>query len=179
MFMTLDISGNMGTASSVSAAQIVAGSITGSQIAAATIAGSNIINNTITGTQIAASVTISSAVASPSISATTFMQLASHNVIVSSTNAATALKIIRGVVSGAGAVLAGEGFTVSGYSGGQCGITWVTAFASEPAMTVSAYSNGSPPSDTPYINNADTTDAGVFTINGSNVAFQFIAIGPR
>lgn len=53
MFVTLDSSGNFGTASGISGAQIASGSITGSQIAATTITGGNIANDTITGTQVA------------------------------------------------------------------------------------------------------------------------------
>lgn len=54
MFMTLDASGNMGTSSNISAAQIAAGSITGSQLANQTITATQIANNTITRTQEAA-----------------------------------------------------------------------------------------------------------------------------
>jgi hypothetical protein len=51
-FVTIDTSGNMGTASSISPAQIASGSITGSQIASATITGSNIASGTVTGSNI-------------------------------------------------------------------------------------------------------------------------------
>lgn len=51
-FMTLDTSGNMGTASSVSGSQIAAGSITGSQIASSTIATANLQNNSVTAAKL-------------------------------------------------------------------------------------------------------------------------------
>lgn len=53
-FMTMDASGNMGTASSVSGSQIAAGSLTGSQLANQTITSTQIANATITTTQLSA-----------------------------------------------------------------------------------------------------------------------------
>lgn len=53
-FLTIDSSGNMGTASSVSGAQIAAQSLTGSQMANQTITATQMANNTITRAQEAA-----------------------------------------------------------------------------------------------------------------------------
>lgn len=137
-FVTLDNSGNLGTATSVSAAQIAAGSITGSQlinatitttqIAATTIVAGNIANATITGTQIASNVNLAGKA----------VQENSLNVVVSNTNATNSLSIIRGTVSAAGAKTSGEGFTVSRSSTGNYAVVFTTNFGDVPAMAATA-----------------------------------------
>jgi len=92
------------------------------------------------------------------------------------------LRIIRGVVSGAGGIIVGSGFTVShGAAGsGQYTVTFNTAFSGAPAVTATADLNGRLISTVGVLSssaNFQTRDvvAGVAT----DAAFHFIAIGPR
>lgn len=102
------------------------------------------------------------------------------NVITSSTNAATGLKVIRGNVSSAGSITAGEGFTVSSHpSTGNYVLAFTSAFASLPTVTVS-------PENPNCAGWSALSTSGVTIITGgsgcsgvANNNFMFTAIGPR
>lgn len=108
LFVTLDTSGNFGTATNIQPSQIALASIIGSQIAAATITGSNIANATITATNIAAGVL-------PKLQSITFTSGSG----TWSVPAGVTEIIIRGCGGGAGG--GGGGNQTSGFSGGGGG----------------------------------------------------------
>jgi hypothetical protein len=89
------------------------------------------------------------------------------------------LRIIRGVVSGAGGIIVGSGFTVAHpvAGSGQYTITFNTAFPSAPAVTATA------DGDNRIISTVGATGSWVgFQTRAGGVtdaAFHFIAIGPR
>ena len=93
------------------------------------------------------------------------------------------LRIIRGVVTAAGGIIVGSGFTVSHPSSGLYTITFSTAFTGAPAVTVSADSGGS----VPLVATTDGATANYvsfklfYSTSGSanDGAFHFIAVGPQ
>jgi len=101
------------------------------------------------------------------------------------------LRIIRGVVDGAGNILAGSGFSASHPSDGRYVITFTPAFASAPAVTATAHSYNSSEFDyTPIVTTTGVTHAAAnFLVTKPyepdaywapmNNPFHFIAIGPR
>ena len=92
------------------------------------------------------------------------------------------LRVIRGKVSGAGAILLGTGFTATRSSAGTYVIGFSPQFAAIPAMTVSAeWVAGT--AYTAMTNGVLMSGGGVRITNGSGTLvdrdFYFIAIGPR
>lgn len=96
LFVTLDVSGNLSTATGILATQIGNATITGSQIASATITGSNIVSQTITqgllavrstgsSTEGAGGVSISSNCGSFSTSSTSFTNVTNLSVTLTTT----------------------------------------------------------------------------------------------
>jgi hypothetical protein len=92
------------------------------------------------------------------------------------------LRIVRGVVSGAGGIIVGSGFTVSHVTptSGQYTVTFNTAFNGAPAVTATADLNGRIISTAGVVSssaNFQTRDS----VSGlaTDAAFHFIAIGPR
>ncbi|MDQ3133694.1 MAG: H-type lectin domain-containing protein, partial [Acidobacteriota bacterium] len=90
------------------------------------------------------------------------------------------LRIIRGVVDGAGNIIVGSGFTVSHGATGQYTITFNTSFAGPPAVMAAAEND----TQVRTVNTAGVTSSIVnlrtyFGTGLSDVAFHFIAIGPR
>jgi len=84
-FVTIDSSGNMGTSSGVSAAQIASGSITGSQIATQTVAQSNLALRS-TGTTVGAGgVAISNAAVSFITNSTSYVSVTNLSVTITTT----------------------------------------------------------------------------------------------
>lgn len=106
------------------------------------------------------------------------------NVIVSNTNAATSLCIVRGFVTGGAAITVGEGFTIASPGTGLYTVTFTTPFASTPVVTLTATdlevadsmiaTTGAITTSTAVVVLYNTV-TGVRTSNG----FNFIAIGPR
>lgn len=136
------------------------GTFTTVTVAPATISGTEIVTNVdLNGTQVRAG---------------------GLNVVTSSTNAATGLKIIRGNVSSAGSITAGEGFTVSSHpSTGNYVLAFTSAFASTPTVVVS-------PENPNCAGWSAVSTTGVTIITGgagcsgvANNNFMFTAIGPR
>jgi hypothetical protein len=104
-------------------------------------------------------------------------------IVTSASPATHALTIVRGEVSAAGAKVTGEGFTCAKNSTGNYTVTFSSAFATAPIMTLSlmsatsaldiGFNGGTAPT---------TTSAGILTTSGgslSDQAFHFIAIGER
>ena len=101
------------------------------------------------------------------------------NVVVSNTNAAAGLCIVRGYVSSSGVKLSGEGFTVNHVTTGEYTLTFTTPFADIPAVTVTGIG-----SDVfANIFSGATISASTVTVvtgtvsSGSDQAFMFTAIG--
>ena len=171
--MTMDSSGNMAASTNVDGSTL---SFSGSTLAVASqgITATQIANSTITGTQIANNVNLSG----------TSVQVGSQNIVSSGANATTGLKIVRGSISGTGAIVAGEGFTVNHTANGTNSITFTTAFSDAPVVTVSTNNPaGGVGLITPQTSSAGTTGVTIFTYNNSNVLVNegssFIAIGQR
>lgn len=124
----------------------------------------------------------------------------SLNVLVSSTNASTSLKVIRGAVNHSAVVTLGEGFGVSSCGTGCFTVTFSSAFASTPVIMLSSCSSS--PDDCgvapgisaqflAYPLSIGTSSFIVHTLQmnvtgisspttvNSNTAFSFLAIGPR
>ena len=93
------------------------------------------------------------------------------------------LRIIRGVISGGGAALAGSGFTVSHTGTGTYTVTYNTAFVGLPAVTANVES-GSGAARLVTLQGTTTGSATILISVPStgalaDGAFHFIAIGPR
>lgn len=170
--MTLDTSGNISApytvdnstiAISSNVIQVPSGGITATQIA----------SSTITGSQIASNINL----------AGTSVQVDSQNIVTSSTNATTGLKIIRGTIGGTGGSVTGEGFSVNHTGTGQNIVSFTSSFSDTPAVIVTPQNGGAGSSALfAYATNVSSTG---FTINsfnsttGTNVQTSFIVIGQR
>lgn len=102
-----------------------------------------------------------------------------RNVVVSNTNAAANLSIIRGLIASGGAITSGEGFTVSNPGSGTYIITFTIPFADIPAVICTS-ANG--PSNLVMVTQPLVGSVDIFTNVGStgaanNAGFSFIAIG--
>lgn len=139
-FMTLDASGNMGTASNVSGAQIIAGSITGSQIANATITTTQINGSAgITGGQIAANTItggpFGNLASSLNLTGIPTVGGNSQPLVIAANGASFPASFVWGTfhtVSGS----TGVGATVSHTGTGTYTITFTTAFTTAPSVTI-------------------------------------------
>ncbi len=107
------------------------------------------------------------------------VQEAGKNLVVSGTNAATSLAIVRGTVNSGGSLSVGEGFSSVKNSTGNYTITFTNAFASSGVTTIT-------PLNGIAIANITATSASAFTVNFTTTAavnldkdFSFISIGPR
>jgi H-type lectin domain len=166
-FVTLDSSGNFGTPIPYSAG------ITSSNIASSTITGSNIAVATITSSNMSSNIDLPGS----------FVQVANQNVMTSATNATHGLQVIRGTVNAAGALSAGEGFSVSRPSTGVYSITFSTSFSDTPVIIggLSTLSGvGVFIADVTAVSNTGFT---MVMYNSSSAAvnqsFSFIAMGQR
>jgi hypothetical protein len=90
------------------------------------------------------------------------------------------VRVVRGVISSAGSILAGQGFTVSRTAAGSYTVTFTASFTAFPTVTVSAQA-GIPRMAT--TTNVGQTQAQVRTFAGAgalvDTQFHFIAVGPR
>ena len=95
------------------------------------------------------------------------------------------LRIIRGSVSAAGALVVGSGFTPSRTANATYSITFSTAFSSIPSVVASVGAAGQTPSsqDAATVISVTTTNftlqTGVRNIGFFDEPFSFIALGPR
>jgi hypothetical protein len=104
------------------------------------------------------------------------VQVNSHNIVSSATNATNGLLIIRGLVSSLGGITSGEGFSVSKTGTGTYSITFDNTFADVPAVTATSTTG----SVSMYTLSPTTTGVAIDAFNsGGNVnsGFSFIAIG--
>ena len=157
--------------SGISTAQIGANQVTGAKLNSNVADGSTIVYS-------ASALSIPSNVNLPGNAA----QENGLNLVTSSTNASTSLKMIRGYIEFDGTTLAGEGFSCARIANGAYTITFSSAFASTPAVTatvaqnVAAFAVAYSPS---------TTQVSIVTATvgssptDTNYRFSFIAIGPR
>lgn len=179
--MQMDTSGNMSAALTVDNSTL---DITSNQIEvkALGIAAAQIANSTITGSKIASSTITGSNVASNINLPGNQVQENGKNVVVSNTNAAGSLSVIRGIVAAAGNPAGGEGFGSSQIGSGVYDITWTTAFADIPSITVTVF----PSTNAIKFSVITAQSASGCTIIIWNFAgspeqndFDFIAIGAR
>ena len=91
------------------------------------------------------------------------------------------LRIIRGVVNGAGGILVGSGFTAThGAAGsGQYTVTFNTAFSGAPTVTATADLDGRVISTVGVTSGSANFQVRVIPSGVTDAAFHFIAIGPR
>lgn len=153
-FMTLDASGNMGAPWTVDGTTIV---ISSNQLKVAT-------NVTLPG----------------NVNTSGTLQENGKYVVVSNTNAAGSLAMVRGTVNSDGTIKNGEGFTSSQISTGLYQITFTTAFADEPSVVGSIFNSGA--ATFSYFNKLSTGFQAAILIDsgaGANDEFNFIAIGLR
>lgn len=155
----------------VTTRKIAAKAVTAAKIADATITNVQVFSNTLTGNEITPNVNL----------AGNTVQENGKNVVVSSTNAAASLKIVRGTLNSGGGVISGEGFSVSHTLTGQYNLTFTTAFASAPSVTMSANTGGATCAG---YSSLSTTAVNVITfqcntLGVANGEFSFTAIGPR
>lgn len=105
-FMTIDASGNMGTASSISATQIAAGSITGSQLANQTITGTQIASATVArSNQVAVGQQVSSSCGSYSFTGATSLQDVTNLTVTITTSGRPVMLSLQSDTTGAAAIV--------------------------------------------------------------------------
>jgi hypothetical protein len=150
------------------------------------ITGSMITNGTITGTQIAPSVvlagnpTVSGSLAvdgSLAVTGNITALATNNNVVVSNTNAAKNLAIVRAYVGSSGTIINGEGLTAVFNGSNGYTITWTTPFADIPAVAGTIVST-SGEADEFFVNGlVPPTNTGCIILTGVATAFNIIAIG--
>lgn len=135
------------------------------------VTAAKIANATITGTQVSSSINLPGNAA----------QENARNLVVSGTNAATSLAIVRGILDSAGNPAAGEGFTTARTGTGAYTVGISNTMASVPAVTATL--SGSTAGASIYIGSVSTSGFTVVVLDiaGAPVdsAFHFHAIGPR
>jgi hypothetical protein len=159
LFVTLDSSGNLSTATSIAGTQLATGTLTGAQMA----------NATITGTQVASNINLAGKAA----------QESSKNLVVSNTNATNSLAIIRGTCDSAGNIVSGEGFTVNHSGTGTYIISYSTSFNDAPAMTATGVNTAMTAQLTSIGASSVTLTTRVAGGGITDIAFSFIIIGQR
>jgi len=160
-FVTLDSSGNL----------------SGSVSTTAGITGGNIAASTITGTQITSNINLPG----------NTVQENGKNVVVSNTNAASSLAIVRGSIryfsGGTSDNVTGEGWSSSRTGTGAYTITFSSAFADTPTVVVGLMGSANSTGAGLVLGSESTTGFQVNTsfVNGSavDVGFSFVAIGQR
>jgi hypothetical protein len=163
-FVTLDASGNIGTASGVSAAQITTGTIMGSQIASNTITGSQIASNTITRANLTAvGQQLSASCGSFSTSSTTYVPVTNLSVSITTTGSPVMLMLIDDSSGSASSVQVSTSTSgvlselLLAFNRGATVLTNMTIFA--PAISGGNFV-GVPPSSFQFL---DTPTAGNYT----------------
>ena len=93
------------------------------------------------------------------------------------------LRIVRGVVTAAGGIITGTGFTVTRAAAGQYAIIFTTPFTAPPTVTASTESQGGlsrvAMTDGVTASVANIRVTGSTTGVTTDAPFHFIAIGPR
>lgn len=174
-------------AASITTSQISAtAGILGSQLSAsAGITGDQIANLTVTNANISGTANIEGEklISSPNFQGVASVSL--RNIVVSNTNAAHSISIIRTYVSVPSPVsVVGEGATVTRTATGRFTLTWTTAFTDIPTLVVSII-NVSPLAGSSYhatITTLGTTSASIAINDGTNfvdMPFTFIVAGQR
>lgn len=183
--MAMSSSGGISTPYSISGGipgtAIAPGSITTTQIAANTILDGNIALATITGASISSNINLPG----------NTVQEDGKNLVVSQSNAASSLSIIRGSTApgGGATITAGEGFTLAGAGTGLYTVTFSIPLSAAPAVVASInYINGGagPGAIVGIISIFNIGNGGFqyWTLAGNgagavNFGISFIAIGPR
>lgn len=199
--VTLDSSGNFATAlltgtqlsltANITGSQLSSSAgIVGGQIALATITGSNIAAATVGATNLAANsaannlgvggVTSSLIQSNVNLGGNT-VQENGKNVVVSNTNAAASLAIVRFQVNfNTGTVTAGEGVSVFGSNATQISVTTATAFAAAPLSYISpANSTAGANPAWEYLNSFGGTPSWGIEIGAGNGLYNVMLVGVR
>lgn len=109
----------------------------------------------------------------------TTVQEGGQNVVVSNTNAATSLSIVRATFNSSATLLVGEGATAVSVGPGAFDVTFTTPFSSTPVVVTSVYENAG---DIAVVVAVTTSTATILTTQAgslTSLGFSFIAIGPR
>lgn len=176
----------------VTTAKILDANVTNAKIAETTLTTNKLVDNIITTAKILdanvttakildANVTSAKLATNLNLPGNTTQENA-KNIVVSNTNAASSLSIIRATLNSSGALTVGEGIaSVSHPSNGQYVYTWTTAFASTPVVVVSQDAASGFIMNT---SSASTTGVSITSYNPANAlftdtGFSIIAIGPR
>jgi hypothetical protein len=188
-------------ANAVTTVKIADGSVTLAKIAANAVDSSKIVDGSVTGTDIANSTITLGKMAANSVSSS---QIVDGSVTAADLGANTVttvenLRIIRGTISPAGAVLLGTGFTCTRTISGIYQVNFTTAFSGVPTITTTAtghfgnftwavFGAGAtvfPNNGAHAMPNANGFSSGLQSTDGNffnrtdTVGFHFIAIGPR
>lgn len=167
--------GGVGTASiadsAVTTAKIADSNVTTAKIADANVTTAKIADDSITAAKVEDNINLPGDTVKEN----------GKMVVVSNTNAAKSLEIVRGSITSGGVVSVGEGFSSSRGAAGQFTVTFTTAFGSTPTVTAIGSSGQS---TIVSIASLSTTQVSFFCYartDGSyqDTAIQFIAIGPR
>lgn len=183
--MALDSSGNISAPFSISgglnASVLTPGSITVTQMGANSVGSVQIINGSISGPQLVNNINMPGDT----------VQENGKNVIVSNTNAAASLALVRATIARTGGIVSGEGFTIARTGGASLGfpgrwtVTFTTPFADIPAMTGNSQNTGLPTDDIIlWFVRVTAADADILVFDGQvgssqDSPFSFVAIGQR
>lgn len=145
--------------------------VTTGKLAALAVTAAKIALATITGAQVADNINLPG----------NTVQENARNVIVSSTNATLSLAMIRGRVSAAASITAGEGFSVAHPSTGTYDITYTQAFSDAAVVTAVAGSTAGSVYTRVPVGNSTTSRIQIFDITETamDAEFYFSAIGQR
>jgi len=181
-FATLDASGNLAATWNVdnssleissNVLQVKALGITAAMLAADSVTTAKILNGNVTSAKLDTNIAVTGTLSSGGT-----LQQNAKNVLVSNTNASSSLAVVRGLVSAAGGVNTGEGWSCVRSGTGIYDITFTTSFASDPVTTVSTTTEG-----LPSVLATGTSSIQIETRNRTgtlvNQAFHFISMGPR
>lgn len=112
------------------------------------------------------------------------VQESGNNIVVSNTNAANSLAVVRGWVGSGGDVGQGEGFSLNSFSAGFASISITAPFSDFPVVTANLQgTSGQGNLGNIQVRVFSTSAIGIYTISSggslTNESFSFIAIGQR
>lgn len=157
--------------SSVTTAKVADLGITAAKMAVNSVGTANIIDANVTSAKLASNLNLPG----------TSVQENSKNIVVSNTNAAASLAIIRATTNGATSVTVGEGISsITRLAGaGVYELTWTTPFASTPVVVASLCAASSTITIVVYTATTTKAQVSIFDSSLTNVdkSFSIIAIG--
>ncbi len=168
-------------ANAVTDAKIVSGGLAAASLATNSVTTAKILNGNVTSAKLDTSISTTTIAATGALSGGTAITLSSKNVVVSQTNAASSLGIIRGSVSLGGAGDSGEGYTLSNPDGNTTRVTFSQGYGVSPTVVWSKGYNGSTviASNDWTVTAVSTAQFDIASAGASPAGFSFIVIGPR